>query len=100
MTITAKQFKSGYIYTKNGYTIYFKGGFYCFHALYDSDKFKTLKEVKEKIKSLNQNHYKLQIFSQKTVKNQINIITFTKTIRNYDTDNIIFNTVLHTMDII
>ena len=53
MTITVKQFKSGYIYTKNGYTIYFKGGFYCFNALYDSDKFKTLKEVKEKIKSLN-----------------------------------------------
>ncbi len=52
MRITAKQFKIGYVYTKNGYTIYFKGGFYYFHALYDSDKFKTLKGVKEKIKSL------------------------------------------------
>ena len=53
MTVTVKQFKSGYIYTKNGYTIYFKGGFFYFHSLYDSNKFKTLKEVKEKIKSLN-----------------------------------------------
>ena len=52
MKITANQFKTGYIYTKNGYTVYYKGGFYYFSALYNSDKFKTLKQVKEKIKSL------------------------------------------------
>jgi hypothetical protein len=51
MKITAKQFKAGYIYTKNGYTIYFSAGFYCFSALYNSDKFRTLKEVKQHIKT-------------------------------------------------
>lgn len=53
MKITAKQFKAGYLYSKNNYSIYFKGGWYYFSALYNSDKFKTLKEVKQHIKNLN-----------------------------------------------
>lgn len=52
MKITAKQFKAGYVYTKNGYTISYTGGLYYFSALYNSGKFKTLKEVKDEIKSL------------------------------------------------
>jgi hypothetical protein len=52
MKITAKQFKNGYLYTKNGYTIYFKGGFYYFSAFNNCDKFKTLKEVKNKITTI------------------------------------------------
>lgn len=52
MALTAKQLKNGYIYTKNGYTVSFFGGTYYFSALYNSDKFKTLKQVKEKIKNL------------------------------------------------
>ena len=51
MKITANQFKQGYVYTKNGYTIYFTNGYYIFSSLYDSDKFKTLGEIKTKIKS-------------------------------------------------
>jgi hypothetical protein len=52
MNITAKQFKEGYIYTKNGYTISFSGGLYNFSALYNSGRVKTLKGVKEEIKNL------------------------------------------------
>ena len=52
MNITAKQIKTCYVYTKNGYTISYSGGLYNFSALYNSGRFKTLKEVKKEIKSL------------------------------------------------
>lgn len=52
MKITAKQFKAGYIYTKNGYTIYYGQGRYYFSAFNNSNTFTTLKEVKQHIKNL------------------------------------------------
>jgi hypothetical protein len=51
MNITAKQFKQGYLYIKNGYSIHYKGGFYYFGAFNNSAKFKTLKDVKNHIKT-------------------------------------------------
>jgi hypothetical protein len=52
MKVTAKQFKQGYLYTKNGYTIYYSQGRYYFNAFNDSHIFSTLKEVKAHIKQL------------------------------------------------
>lgn len=48
----AKTLKQGSVYSKNGYTVYYKGGYYYFSAFNNSDKFKTLREVKQKIKML------------------------------------------------
>lgn len=50
--MTAKKLKAGHIYTKNGYTVYYGQGRYYFRALYNSEIFHTLKEVKEHIKNL------------------------------------------------
>lgn len=52
MKITAKQFKKGYIYTKNNYTIYYGQNRYYFSSLYDSSIHSTLKEIKQKIINL------------------------------------------------
>jgi hypothetical protein len=52
MKVTAKQFKQGHIYKKNGHTIYYGQGRYYFIAFNDSHTFSTLKEVKEHIKNL------------------------------------------------
>jgi len=52
MNITAKQFKQGYIYSKNGHTIWFGQGRYYFTALYENERFSTLKELKQYLKTI------------------------------------------------
>jgi hypothetical protein len=47
--IKAKELKKGAINSKNGWTVYYAGG-YVYSKLYFSVKFKTLKELKEFMK--------------------------------------------------
>lgn len=51
MKISAKEFKNGYLYIKNGYTIYYSCGNYVLSYLYNCETFKTLNELKNKLKN-------------------------------------------------
>jgi hypothetical protein len=50
--MTTKQLKQGYLFSKNGYTVYYGQGRYYFSAFNNSSIHSTLHEVQQKIKSL------------------------------------------------
>lgn len=46
----AKQLKQGYVYIKNGYSVYYNAGRYFYTALYCNDSAYTLQELKRIVK--------------------------------------------------